>query len=458
MQRTLVLNVVGLTPNLIGANTPRIAAFKSAGASATIDAVLPAVTCSVQATYLTGEQPQAHGIVGNGWYFKDECEIRFWHQSDKLVQRQRLWSLAKERDPGFTCANCFWWNAMYSAADITLTPRPMYLADGRKLPDLWTNPPALREQLQRELGQFPLFKFWGPGASIESSHWIVSSAIRVDELHQPTLNLVYVPHLDYALQKFGPDAEQIHTELQQVDAEVGRLIDHAAKEGLGVILLSEYGISRVSRPIHLNRLLRDAGLLVVRTERGHELMDAGSSRAFAVADHQVAHIYLNDPTAEAAVRAMLSACPGVASIHSGAERAAIGLNHARAGDIVAIAKPDAWFTYYYWLNDAAAPDFARTVDIHRKPGYDPVELFLDPAIRSPKWAIGSRLIRRKLGFRTLLDVIPLDASLVRGSHGAPPANPGEGPLLISNRPALLERDRYAATEVRDVILNHLLRG
>ena len=458
MHRSMVINVVGLTPRLIGEHTPRIAAFLRAGKLATIDPVLPAVTCSVQATYLTGCWPQEHGIVGNGWYFKDECEVRFWHQSDRLVQRPRLWTTAKTIDPTFTCANCFWWNAMYSGADLTITPRPMYLADGRKMPDIWTNPPELRDALQTKLGQFPLFKFWGPASSIESSRWIVSSAMYVDQQYRPTLNLVYVPHLDYALQKFGPDAKEIKSELKQVDDEVGRLVDYAAGESIRVILLSEYGIAQVTRPIHLNRVLRDAGLLTIREELGRELLDAGSSRAFAVADHQVVHVYVNEQTDVDRVRELLAACDGVAHVYRGAERAAIHLDHDRAGDLIAVADPDAWFTYYYWHDDAKAPDFARTVDIHRKPGYDPAELFLNPAITFPTATITSKLLRRKLGFRALLDVIPLDATLVRGSHGAAPASPEVGPLVISSEPSLLDRSSYAPVDIHDLILKHLQAG
>ena len=363
-------------------------------------------------------------------------------------------------DPAFTAANCFWWHAMYSSADVTVTPRPMYPADGRKLPDIWTHPPALRQELQQKnrLKQFPLFKFWGPGADIESTRWIASSAIEVDKQFNPTLNLVYLPHLDYCLQKFGPGAPEIIPELTRVDAEVGRLIDHATVSDTRVILLSEYGISAVSQPIHINRVLRQAGLITVRSEMGHELLDAGASAAFAVVDHQVAHIYVADAGKRASVRQIIRELPGVAGVYEGFERKAIGLGHDRAGDIVAIANPDAWFTYYYWQSDADAPDFARTVEIHRKPGYDPVELFLDPAIRRPKVAIGKKLIARKLGFRTLLDVIPLDATLVKGSHGAPPTRPDEGPVLISSEPRLLDGQQFASTDVLQVILNHLQAG
>ena len=456
MRRLLVINVVGLTQSLIGRHTPRLMQLRAGGALATINPILPAVTCSVQATYLTGLPPDGHGIVGNGWYFRDLCEPKFWHQSNKLVDGEKIWETARQIAPTFTCANLFWWYNMHSSVDIAVTPRPMYPADGRKLPDIHTRPMELRQTLQKKLGQFPLFKFWGPMASIESTRWIVSSAIEVDRATPSTLTLVYLPHLDYALQKFGPDAPEIAAELAAVDAEVGRLID-AFGGACDIVVLSEYGITRVDRPIHINRLLRELGMLDFRVELGRELIDFGACRAFALADHQIAHIYINDPAALHVIAAAVAALDGVAAVYAGEQRRAIGLNHHRAGDIVAIAETDAWFTYYYWNDDNRAPDFARTVDIHRKPGYDPVELFIDPTLRFPMAQIVAKLARRRLGMRALLDVIPLDASIVRGSHGAPPPTPEVGPMLISNQPALIDRAAYDATEIRDLMLRHLQR-
>ncbi len=207
--------------------------------------------------------------------------------------------------------------------------------------------------------------------------------------------------------------------------------------GAHVIALSEYGITAVSGPIHINRALRRAGLLAVREELGREQLDAGASTAFAVADHQIAHIYVRRPDMVASVKALIEALPGVERVLDAEEKAACGLDHGRSGELVALSDADRWFSYYHWLDDDRAPDFARTVDIHRKPGYDPVELFLDPAIRNPKLAVGWRLAKRKLGFRTLMDVIPLDAGLVKGSHGRITDDPADGPLLISSDASLL---------------------
>ncbi|BBD58967.1 hypothetical protein NIES2109_17460 [Nostoc sp. HK-01] len=457
MQKTVVLNVVGLTPNLIGEHTPFLSRWTSTGKAVTIEPILPAVTCTAQATYLTGKSPDEHGIVANGWYFRDECEIKFWRQSNKLVQAPKVWDIAKQIDPNFTCANLFWWYNMYSSADYAVTPRPMYPADGRKIPDIYTQPENLRSQLQSQLGQFPLFNFWGPNTSIRATQWIADSAKFVEERHNPTLTLVYLPHLDYCLQKYGTDINKVAKDLQEIDAVCSDLIQYYENRGAQVIVLSEYGITSVSKPIHLNRILRENGLLTVREELGRELLDAGASKAFAVADHQLAHVYVNDPFYIPKVRSLLEEIDGVAQVLDETEKPAYHLNHSCSGELVAVAQPDAWFTYYYWLDAHRAPDFARTVDIHRKPGYDPVELFIDPQIKLPQAKIALKLLQKKLGFRYLMDVIPLDADLVKGSHGCLPPSPDEGPLLISQQTNLLDSSSIQASSVCQLILEHLTK-
>lgn len=455
MHKTIVLNAVGLTTSLIGDATPAIRRIIARGKLSTVSEVLPAVTCSAQATYLTGALPQEHGIVGNGWYEREPAEVKFWRQSNHLMGGHKLWDRAREIDPSFTCANINWWHAMYSSCDVTVTPRPMYPADGRKLPDVWTNPPALRETLQRRLGQFPLFKYWGPATSIESTRWLASAAIEVDKQFDPTLTLCYLPHLDYNLQRLGPADEAISTDLRELDAEIARLDAHFRERGARVILLSEYGIHPVLRPIYLNRVLREAGYIAIREELGLELLDAGASTAFAVADHQIAHVYVNDSRKLSAVAKLVGETPGVASVYVGEQRRTVGLDHPRAGDIVALARPESWFSYYYWLDDARAPDFARTVDIHRKPGYDPVELFVDAAIGFPKARIATTLLKRKLGMRALMSLTPLDADLVRGSHGVPALTDDRRPIFATDHASLLPEVSILATDVRDQILRHL---
>jgi predicted AlkP superfamily pyrophosphatase or phosphodiesterase len=451
VKKTAVLIVVGLTPELLGDNTPVLRNWAAKRKVSTIMPPLPAVTCSSQATFFTGQMPSGHGIVGNGWYFREDCEVHLWRQSNKLVQAPSLWDAARQKDPGFTCANLFGWFNMYSSVDYSITPRPMYPADGRKIPDVYTFPGDLRDAAQAKLGTFPLFEFWGPRTSINSTKWIAESAKFVDERYRPTMTIVYLPHLDYGLQKWGPDDPAIAKDLKAVDDVCGDLIRFYEMRDTQVIVLSEYGIVPVKKPIHINRVLRKLGFIAVRNEMGLEVFDAGASAAFAVADHQAAHVYVNDLSKISAVRSALESIDGVDLVLDAAGKQRYGIDHNRAGELLAVAQPDAWFTYYYWLDDKLAPDFARTVDIHRKPGYDPVELFIDPALRLPMLKVGYKLMRRKAGFRDLLDVIPLDATLVRGSHGRIDNAPERGPLFIGNA----SRDKLAATEVYSEILSHL---
>jgi predicted AlkP superfamily pyrophosphatase or phosphodiesterase len=451
----LAMIVVGLTPRHLGPLTPRLSAFAGQGSVATLDTVTPAVTCSVQASFMTGLVPRAHGIVANGWLFRDQMEILLWRQSNRLVGGEKIWEAGKKRDPAFTCANMFWWYNMASSHDFGATPRPIYKADGRKLPDCYTVPDQLRNRLTERLGPFPLFQFWGPATSIVSTRWIAEATKLVMAESNPTLTLTYLPHLDYDLQRFGPDESnaKVRQSLAELDAVAGELADAARAGGRSVVVLSEYGITSVDRPVHINRALRDAGLLAVREEDGGELLDPLASKAFAVADHQIAHVYLSDQTLQPKVRALLEGLTGVERVYGGAEKSAIGLDHARSGELVAIADARSWFTYYYWNDDKRAPDFARTVEIHRKPGYDPVELFLDPGLSLPKLVIAKRLLLRKLGFRTLMDVIPLDASLVRGSHGRITDRAEDGPIVICDAHELRDRKKIAATEIKGLLLD-----
>ena len=457
MRKTVVINVVGLTQRLIGEHTPFIQSFLEKGKSAFIHPVVPAVTCTAQSTYVTGKPPSEHGIVGNGWYFKTECEIKFWRQSNKLVQAEKIWEKLQKADPHFTCANLFWWYNMYSTADYAVTPRPNYLADGRKIPDIYSHPAELRDTLQTELGQFPLFSFWGPKTSIKASQWIADAAIRTDQIHNPTLSLIYLPHLDYNLQRHGIDFKKIKKDLEEIDGVVKQLVEHFQQRDTQIILLSEYGITDVKNPIHLNRILRSKGYLAIRMERGLELLDAGASRAFAVADHQIAHVYLNDLSAKEEVKALLETVSGVEKLLSDEEIEAAGLNHERCGDLVLLADADSWFTYYFWLDDAKAPDYARMVDIHKKPGYDPVEMMTDPKDPLVMVKVGGKLLMKKLGFRTVLDIIPLDAKLIKGSHGRVPEDKADYPILITSDTRADLKDEIEATDVFGILEGHLIK-
>jgi predicted AlkP superfamily pyrophosphatase or phosphodiesterase len=461
MRRTLVLNVVGLTSELLGEDTPHLARLAARGVARPLRPITPAVTCSVQSTLLTGKLPREHGIVGNGWYFRELSEVWFWRQSNHLVQAKKIWELGRERDPSFTCANLFWWYNMYSSADWSVTPRPQYPADGRKIPDVWTQPAELRDELTAKLGEFPLFRFWGPAADITSSRWIAQAALHVLETRQPTLTLVYLPHLDYDLQRLGPslDNPRLRQDLREVDALCGELIDAAQRSDTTVVALSEYGITAVNGAVAINRALRRAGWLKVRTEQGRELLDAGVSQAFAVVDHQLAHVYVSRPELLPEVKALLASLDGVEQVLDAEGIRELGLDHPRSGELVAISRADRWFSYHYWLEPPRAPDFATTVDIHRKPGYDPVELFIDPKITLPKAAIGWRLLKKAAGFRTLMDVISSeDVELVKGSHGRVTDDPRQGPVFVTERADLARAGEIRATDVAELVLRHVFYG
>ncbi len=455
MSPTVVLNVVGLTKNLLGPHTPNLYNLSKQGGLHHLQTITPAVTCSVQATMTTGLLPRDHGIVGNGWYYRDLSEVWFWRQSNRLVEGEKIWDAARRINPGFTCAKLFWWYNMYSSADYSVTPRPMYPADGRKIPDIYTQPSALRDELNAKFGAFPLFRFWGPAADLVSSRWIADCTLYIYDTYKPTLTFLYLPFLDYNLQRLGPDHEDLQQDLRAVDALCGEIIKRVQADDTHVIVLSEYGVTKVNGPVHINRALRQAGFLHVREELGHELLDGGASEAFAVADHQVAHVYVQSPDRIKGVKNLLETLDGVEAVLDEEGKRQYGLNHSRSGELVAISRVDRWFTYYYWLEDNRAPDFARTVDIHRKPGYDPVELFLDPTLSFPKLKVGARLLKKQLGFRTLMDVIGLDASLPQGSHGRVTDKPEAGPLLITSEPSLVPNGSIFATQVKSIILQHL---
>ena len=430
MRRTAVLNIVGLTSSLIGEHTPHISRFVERSTLAKVKPAFPAVTCVAQSNFLTGAPPSQHGVVANGWFNREYSEVHFWKQSNHLVLRPKVWEDLKQAYPSLTCAKMFWWYNMYSSADYSITPRPMYPADGRKVFDVYTHPMGMREEVKRDLGDFPFFTFWGPKAGIDSSRWIGESAKWIERKQSQTLNLVYLPHLDYNLQRLGPSHPDIAQDLQAIDEVVGDLIRFFEERSVQVILLSEYGISDVDRPIHLNRVFREKGWITIKDELGLEQLDCGASRAFAVADHQVAHVYVNDESIRSQVHEVLESVDGVERVLDENGKREMKVDHERSGDFIAIADDRSWFTYYYWMDDSVAPDFARCVDIHRKPGYDPVELFIDPELKFPALKIAGFLAKKKLGLRGLMDVIPLDGSLVKGSHGRIQESPEEWPVFV----------------------------
>jgi predicted AlkP superfamily pyrophosphatase or phosphodiesterase len=404
MKRICIINVVGLTPTLLS-HAPNISKL---GPATPWQSPIPAVTCTSQATMLTGLAPREHGIVGNGWYFRDTAEIRFWQQSNGLIQGEKFYE-------GFRTAKLFWWFNQNAPVEWSVTPKPHYGSDGSKIFDILDRTGC---RLQERLDPFPFHAFWGPMAGLASTDWIARASAIVIREQKPELALVYLPHLDYDLQRF---ATGVADRVREVDQCAGQVIQAAQDIDAIPIVVSEYGLVPVKRSIALNRALRSAGWLAVRQGPFGEMLLPGESRAFAVVDHQVAHIYVDKSMNRDEVRAYLKSLDGVADV---VDPASLELDHPRSGELIALAEPDAWFSYYYWNDDRQAPDFARTVDIHRKPGYDPVELFMTSRLKAM-----ARLAQKKLGFRYRMDVIPLKPELVRGSHGLRPA-PDEGPLII----------------------------
>jgi predicted AlkP superfamily pyrophosphatase or phosphodiesterase len=454
MKKTAIINVVGLSKRVLGEHTPFLKKWSENKQISAINPVLPAVTCSVQTTYLTGKWPSEHGIVGNGWFSKDEQEIKFWKQSNQLVQSPSIWDNARKINPGFTCANMFWWYNMYSGADYSVTPRPQYRADGQKVPDCYASPSELRDRLQAELGTFPLFHFWGPKTTIKSSEWIADASKKAYDWHEPDLLLVYLPHLDYVLQKYGHDEKHLPKNLAEIDKVCEDLITYLESKGVEVNVLSEYGITNIENPVHINRILRNMGLMSIREENGLELLDAGASKAFAVADHQIAHIYVQDLTQLDTIKKRLEATEGIALILDDEGKKEYHINHERAGDLVIVADKKSWFTYYFWEDDSKAPDYARMVDIHKKPGYDPVEMLLDPKQKLIIPKIILKVLAKKLGFRIVMNVIPLDASLVKGSHGAVNLEDEDKAIFIGNHEF---KTTIEPTDIHDIVLKQVFQ-
>jgi predicted AlkP superfamily pyrophosphatase or phosphodiesterase len=453
--RVAILNVVGLCSRLLGKSTPRLSQFarQSGKKESIIKPVVPAVTCTAQSTYLTGKTPNEHGIVGNGWYDRTLNEHHFWKQSNRLVEGEKIWETLRDNRPDFTCANLFWWYNMYSSVDYSITPRPLYRSDGLKKFDIHSQPLSIRNDIKKDLGEFPFPAFWGPRAGIDSSQWIAEAARWIEERHQPDLNLIYLPHLDYDLQRYGPNDPRSEQAIEEIDELAGSLIEFLSNRGVHCIVLSEYGITEVNRVIYPNRALRHQGWLSIKDEFELDTLDSGGSRAFALTDHQVAHIYIKEKNPEflAKVKAVIESLDGVAMVLEGDARKEADLDHPRAGDLIALAEEDAWFSYYFWEEDEKAPEFARCIDIHRKHGFDPAELFVDPKIPFPNIKAVRKLIAKKLGFRIHMDLIPLNANLVKGSHGIIPKDQADWPVVFGN--GVPNSEVLDATEIHNLILN-----
>lgn len=431
----VLVNAVGLTRRVLSHCPTLQTLAQNQGISRFVE-VLPAVTMTAQASLLTGTLPCDHGIVANGWLFRDTGEVRFWQQANALVQKEPFYAtaarVAAKRGLPFRSSQFFWWFNQGARVDTSLTPKPWYGADGDKRFGISGQPQSLAQEVERQLGPFPFASFWGPRAGWPATDWISRAAAWHLEKDRPDLLLVYLPHLDYDPQRLGPsgcDWKRLGAEL---DTACATLWKSCEKVGARMWVVSEYGHFDSPNPVLPNRLLREQGFLEVRDGPFGETIETFQSRAFAVVDHQLAHVYVRDPADVGPVARCLGGLKGVDKIYQGSEKAEIGLDHPRSGEILLLSRRDSWFAYPYWLNEARAPDFARTVDIHRKPGYDPCEMLLDPNIRWLVLRLARRLISKKLGFRTLFDVIPLDPTLVKGSHGLAAEDRLDQPVWIGS--------------------------
>jgi predicted AlkP superfamily pyrophosphatase or phosphodiesterase len=451
MDPLLVINIAGLGHSCVGELTPNLAKLAGQGSGvAAVQPPVPALTSSSQTSLLTGSRPSEHGIVANGWYFRELAEVLNWQRSANLVDGEPLWETMRAVNPDLKSANLFWRYATHSTCDVNVIERPTYWADGRKGQDIYTEPDSVRAELVQAFGPFPLFRFWGPAAGIQSTQWIADATIHLLEKDEFGLVLSYLPHLDYDHQRFGPDSEQGRQALRDLDVEAGRVIDAAQRRGMRIAVVSDYAFEKVSRPIYINRALRKAGFVQVQLAENGELLEHGASRAFAVSDQQIAHVYINDPSATAEVKELLEGLDGVEQVLDSEAMQQHGIAHPRAGELLAIANENCWFTYHYWLDESKAPDFAKCVAIHAKPGWDPVELFLSPGLGG-KLHLAKRILQSKLGIRAPFDVIADDASLIGGSHGRIPTTDGQRAVLITSWDSQVS-GVVQMEEIKDILL------
>lgn len=431
----ILLSIPGLRSRDLEA-MPRLRALTAGGDCTELVPTFPAVTCCVQANMTTGTPPSEHGVVANGFFWRDRSEVEMWTAPADCIERPQLWDVLREHHPQLTSAAWFPLHSIDCGADYICLPAPIHNADGSESLWCYTRPDSFYQELLDELGHFPLQHFWGPLANIKGTAWIVDSAIRAAERWRPNLFYAYLPHLDYAAQKCGPDSPEATAAVVELDGEIGRLIDglNAAYGDPAPLWLvaGEYAITPVESVSFPNRALADASLLKLRDTPAGRVIDYANSLAWALADHQFSHVFVRDadPTSLRSAADVLADLPGIAEVVVPSQAPQYDLNHPRSGDLVAVSKPDSWQAYYWWHADDEAPSFARTVDIHRKPGFDPVELHFDPATRS----------------------IPLDATLVKGSHGAPALDPSQRTVLASSQRGVFVERETADLDVADIVL------
>ena len=396
-KKLIVLNIVALTSDLIDRTNPKnIKKLISGGKSVSIIPTFPAVTCSVQASITTGVLPNKHGIIANGYYDKKSKSVSFWEQYDSLVEQTRIWENLKKKNKNFKTALLFWQNSLFTNSDIVITPKPLHL-EKKMIEWCYSKPQNFYEEISSEIGEFELKSYWGPFSSIKSSSWILHATKLVIKKQKPDLVMSYLPHLDYAAQKFGPFSNELSNSVNEIDNLLGDFVEFLKlnfPDEYEIMIISEYGFNEVSKSISPNKILREHNLQSFRTISNKEYIDFEFSKAFAMVDHQIAHIY-TDNEHEKTVKDIFSTIPGISKIIDKSEQKAIGINHPKSGNLILCAEKNFWFNYYWWDSSEKAPEFTFSVDIHRKPGYDPLELFFDKQTMT----------------------ISHDTNLIHGSHG-----------------------------------------
>ena len=430
-RKLLIIDVAALSPAEVSERTPNLRALAGRGGLYPLREPFPSLTCPSHASLIMGSLPSEHGIIGNCLYEREYAKLFNWNRSSHLLSGTPLWEAARARDPKVRTANLFVRHCADSSCEIRVTERPVYWVSGKKQFEFFAEPRALHGELTEKLGPFPFPRFWGPLANIESSQWIIGAALHVLERSDPELLLVYPPFLDYDGARFGPDSPQVAAALIAMDAALAPLLSAAHAQDRDVLIMSDYGFATVDQPVFLNKVLRNAGFLQVEDAPNGERLDPGTSRAFAVCDNQIAHVYVARAEDVSAVRSLLEATPGVQQVLDAGAQARAGIAHARSGELMATSTPRAWFAYPYWLDPNKTPDFADCVAIFDKIGTDTCELFLKPGVAG-KLHMAKRLGQLALGLKVPFDIIDIDERNVRGARRIARDDPQRGAAVISS--------------------------
>jgi predicted AlkP superfamily pyrophosphatase or phosphodiesterase len=427
----LIVNVAALSPVEVTEQTPSLLALAQRGGLYPVREPFPSLTSTSHATLLYGSLPNSHGMIGNCIYEREHAKLFNWNRSSHLISGTPLWEAARARDPKLRTANLFMRQCADSTCEVRVIERPVYWMSGRKQFEFFAETRALHDELVAKLGNFPFQRFWGPLAGIGSSEWIMGAAQHIMERHDPELLLVYPPFLDYDGARFGPDAPQTKAALRAMDAAIVPLLSAAQSQERDVLIVSDYGYESVNQPVYLNRELRRAGFVKVEDADNGERLDFGTSRAFAVCDNQVAHVYVRRPEDIGPVRRVLEATSGVKEVLDRAAQAPLGIDHARSGELIAVSTPQAFFSYPYWLDEKKTPDFADCIAIFDKVGTDTCELFLKPGLAG-KLHLAKRFAQLGAQLKVPYNIIDTDDRNVRGARRIARDDPQRGAAAIAS--------------------------